>query len=329
MKFGDMTVKFPVALAPMAGITDMPFRLLCKEMGCDWAYTEMISAKGLNYQNEKTKQLLHIAPDERPSAVQLFGSDPDILADMAKRIAAEYAEEIALIDINMGCPAHKIVSNGEGSALMNNLPLAARIIEKTADAVRLPVTVKFRKGWDDEQVNAVAFARMAEESGAAAVAVHGRTRAQGYSGTADWDIIGEVKAAVRIPVLGNGDIYTAADALRMRAHTGCDGVLVARGAQGNPFVFREIASALRGEYCPPASVDERLHMALRHAQMQVAFKGAHGIVEMRKHIAWYIKGMPRAAQMRVRVNSCKTLEELAALLEDIKNQNDTIQETSP
>ena len=318
MKLGRIETPFPVVLAPMAGITDMPFRVLCKEMGCDWAYTEMVSAKGLQYNNEKTKQLLLSAPEERPCGVQLFGSDPAILADMAKRIEENYAEDVFVIDINMGCPATKITSNGDGSALMKDILRASRIIERVSQAVALPVTVKFRKGWDDEHINAVAFARMAEQSGASALGVHGRTRAQGYSGTADWNIIGEVKAAVRIPVLGNGDVYTAKDALALYKHTACDGVLVARGAQGNPFVFREIKSALCGAQILPPTLDERLDMALRHARMQVNYKDRHGVIEMRKHIAWYIKGYPHAAKNRARVNACNTLEDLVALLSEFR-----------
>ncbi len=316
MKLGALQFTFPVMLAPMAGVTDMPFRILCHEMGCDTTFTEMVSAKGLHYGNERTAGLLATSPVERPCGVQIFGKDPEIMADMARHIERRHAGEIALIDINMGCPAHKIVGNGEGSALMRDMPLAARIIEAVSRAVSLPVTVKFRKGWDDTCVNAVAFARMAEQSGAAAVSVHGRTRAQGYSGRADWGIIGEVKAALNISVIGNGDVYSAADALALRALTGCDGVLIARGAQGNPWIFRECKAALRGETCPPPTLVERVEMAIRHAHMQQAYKGVHGVVEMRKHVAWYARGVPHAAWLRTRVNACSSLEELEGLLRD-------------
>lgn len=314
MKLGALEFSVRVALAPMAGVTDLPFRMLCREMGCDLTYTEMISAKGLLYGSDRTAQLLETSPAERPCAVQLFGSDPHILADMAKRVEQRYAHSFALIDINMGCPAHKIVGNGEGSALMRDLPLAARIIESVSRAVALPVTVKFRKGWDDTSVNAVEFGRMAEESGAAAVTVHGRTREQGYSGRADWDIIGEVKAALRIPVLGNGDVNSGTDARALLAHTGCDGVMVARGAQGNPWIFRQIKAALSGGAEEAPTMRDRVEMALRHAHMQCAYKGAHGLIEMRKHVAWYLHGLPHASVLREKVNTCATVDELDALL---------------
>lgn len=304
-------------LAPMAGVTDMPFRVLCRRMGCDLTFTEMVSAKGLHYQNARTQALLAVAKEERPCGVQLFGSEPAVMAHAARDIALRHAGKIALIDINMGCPAQKIVANGEGSALMKTPALAANIISRVVKAVELPVTVKFRKGWDEHTINAVAFARMAEQSGAAAICVHGRTRMQQYSGAADWDIIAAVKAAVRIPVWGNGDIYSAEDALRMRAQTGCDGVMVARGAQGYPFIFREIAAALRGEPYTPAAEEERLALALCHARMQQAYKGDHGIIEMRKHIAWYLRGMKGAAGLRARVNNMRTLPELEALLREL------------
>ncbi len=305
---------FPVALAPMAGVTDLPFRILCREMGCDLTFTEMISAKGLLYGNENTEKLLETASIEEPCGFQIFGSEPDVMADIARRLEEDYAGKVALIDINMGCPAHKIVGNGEGSALMRDVPLAAKIIEAVGKAVRLPVTVKFRKGWDEGSVNAVEFARMAENSGASGICVHGRTRAQGYSGRADWGIIGEVKAAVHIPVLGNGDIYSADDVRRMREETGCDGALVARGAMGNPWIFRACKAALLGEEIVSPTLTERISLAVRHARMQQDYRGAHGVIEMRKHIAWYLSGLPHAAQLRVRVNSCQTLADLNDML---------------
>lgn len=305
-------------LAPMAGVTELPFRVLCRRMGCDLTFTEMVSAKGLQYQNARTQALLISAKEEQPCGVQLFGSEPAILSSVARELVERRAGEIALIDINMGCPAHKIVANGEGSALMKTPALAGNIIESVVKAVKLPVTVKFRKGWDEYNVNAVEFAKMAEQSGAAAVCVHGRTRAQQYSGRADWEIIAAVKAAVRIPVWGNGDVYSAEDALRLRKETGCDGVLVARGAQGNPFIFREITAALRGETCAPATVEERISLALIHARMQEAYRGAQGIIEMRKHIAWYLRGTKGAAALRARVNEVRSLPELETLLWEYK-----------
>ena len=305
---------FPVALAPMAGVTDLPFRILCREMGCDLTFTEMVSAKGLLYGNENTAKLLETTPLEEPCGFQIFGSEPAVMADIARRLEEDYAGKVGIIDINMGCPAHKIVGNGEGSALMRDLPLASSIIEAVAKAVKLPVTVKFRKGWDEASVNAVAFARMAEESGASGLCVHGRTRAQGYSGKADWEIIRAVKAAVRVPVLGNGDIYTAEDMHRMREETGCDGVLVARGAMGNPWIFRACKAALRGEEETPPTLEERVLLAIRHAGMQEAYRGPHGIVEMRKHVAWYLNGLPHAAKRRGQINTVQTLAELEELL---------------
>ncbi len=319
MQIGNLNfnIAFPAFLAPMAGVTDLPFRLLCKAQGCDMTCTEMVSAKGLYYGGSRTEELLCIGEAERPCAVQLFGNDPDIMADMAKQVLEEHGHEIAIIDMNMGCPAPKITGNGEGSALMRNLPLAGKIIQAVAAAAApWPVTVKFRKGWDENSVNAVAFGRMAQENGAAAVAVHGRTRMQGYSGKADWDIIGEVKAALHIPVLGNGDVFSGQDALRLQAHTSCDGVLVARGAQGNPWIFREIRAAVTGEKYEPPTIEERAAMALAHARMQQAYKGQHGLVEMRKHLAWYLKGARGAAKLRARANACNTLEQIQSLLQE-------------
>ena len=247
MLFFAPQTEFPVLLAPMAGVTDLAFREICRAMGADFSYTEMVSAKGLYYGSERTASLLAASPLERPYGVQLFGAEPEIVAGMAKRLADEAHPGLALIDLNMGCPARKITGNGEGSALMLDLPRAARIIESAAKSSSLPITVKFRKGFDAAHINAVAFARMAEESGAAMLTVHGRTREQMYSGKADWDIIAAVKTAVSIPVIGNGDVFSGQDALALRAHTGCDGIMVARGAEGNPFIFREIHAALAGK----------------------------------------------------------------------------------
>lgn len=312
--------EFPILLAPMAGVTDLSYRALCKELGCDFTYTEMVSAKGLFYGGPGSAALLETDPSERPCGVQIFGREPDLMAEIAHRLCADNAGELALIDINMGCPAPKITSNGEGSALMLEPALAGRIIEAVAKASTLPVTVKFRKGFDESHVNALEFGRIAQNSGAAMVTIHGRTRAQMYSGRADWDIIGEVKAALSIPVIGNGDVFSGADALALRAHTGCDGIMVARGAQGNPFIFGEIKAALAGEAYTQPGEEQRLAMARLHLQRAVANKGQRAVIEMRKHVAWYLKGARGAAALRAKVNEAATLEEMLALLERAEDQ---------
>ncbi|MDO5112286.1 MAG: tRNA dihydrouridine synthase DusB [Clostridia bacterium] len=305
---------FPVVLAPMAGVTDRAYRGLCREMGCDFTYTEMVSAKGLTYGNENTGKLLETAEAEHSFGVQLFGREPRILADTAKRLCQSYQGKLALIDINMGCPAQKIVKNGEGSALMLEPKLAGEIVCAVSRASSLPVTVKFRKGFDAAHENAVEFARILADNGAAMLSVHGRTRAQMYAGKADYDVIAAAKAAVGVPVLGNGDIFTGADAVRMRDATGCDGVMVARGAQGNPFIFQEVKAALANEpYTPPTDA-ARLDMAAEHARRMCAYCGDYGVIQLRKHMAWYVKGMRGAATFRTAVNGCATLEALLGLL---------------
>ena len=311
MKLSLFKTEFPIMLAPMAGFTDMTYRSICREHGCDFTFTEMISAKGLKYGG-KSADLMETAPNERPCGIQLFGRDPDIMAEMARRICGENKGELALIDINMGCPAPKITGNGEGSALMKNPLLAGKIIEKTAKAIQKPLTVKIRKGFDDAHVNAVEMAKIAQESGAAAVAVHGRTREQYYSGTADWDIITQVKQAVKIPVIGNGDVVDAASALRLFEQTGCDGIMVGRGAQGNPWIFREILAALEDREIPARPNRRELYeMIVRHAQLSCTYKGEYITVrEMRKHLAWYTTGLPHAAGLRRQINSMETMEEL-------------------
>lgn len=314
MRIGDVTLENNVFLAPMAGITDMPFRILCKEQGCGLVYTEMISAKGIYYNSEKSKELANIDKRERPASVQLFGSDPLIMARIAERLNGSNA---AIIDINMGCPTPKITKNGEGCALMRNPRLAGEIIRAVSSASAKPVTVKIRKGWDENSINAVEIARIAEENGAKAITVHGRTREQFYSGKADWNIIREVKKAVTVPVIGNGDIFRPEDAKGMIDETGCDAVMVARGAQGNPWIFKRILHYLEtGESLPEPSIEEKIRMIKRHMRMTVELKGESiGVREMRKHIAWYLKGMRNAAQVREQVFRLNTEEEMIGLLQ--------------
>lgn len=313
LKIGNVELDSPVALAPMAGVTDLPFRILCREQGCGLMCTEMVSAKALLYKNRNTKPLLETKPEERPVAVQLFGSDPEIMSEMALMLEEGPYD---IIDVNMGCPVPKIVNNGEGSALMKNPKLAGEILSAMTRKLKKPVTVKFRKGFNDESVNAVEFAKMAEQSGAAAVAVHGRTREQFYSGKADWDIIRQVKEAVSIPVIGNGDIFTPQDAGRMMEETGCDGVMVARGAKGNPWIFGRIDHYLKtGEVLPKQGPEEVKQMILRHAELLVAFKGEYTAMrEMRKHVSWYTAGYPHSAALRNEINLVETMEELTELV---------------
>ena len=314
LTIGNVTLENNVFLAPMAGVTDLPFRLLCKEQGCGMMCTEMVSAKAILYNNKNTDKLLEVDPRERPVAVQLFGSDPEILSRMAARIEDGPYD---FIDINMGCPVPKVVNNGEGSALMRNPKQVEAILTAMVKALKKPVTVKFRKGFNDREVNAVEIANIAESCGVAAVAVHGRTREQYYSGTADWDIIRQVKEAVSIPVIGNGDIFTPEDGKRMLEETGCDGLMVARGAKGNPWIFKRLTHYLdTGELLPPPTKEEKKEMILRHARMQVELKGEYqGIREMRKHVAWYTAGCPGSSALRNDVNLVETLAELEELIE--------------
>lgn len=303
-------------LAPMAGVTDMPFRLLCKEMGSALSATEMVSAKGLLCappNSRAIQSLLSFAPQEGPVAVQLFGHDPQVIANAIEKLEGH---GFHAVDLNMGCPAPKITGGGDGSALLRDLALAARVIRAARRATPLPLTVKMRIGWDDTCVVAVPFARMAEAEGADALTVHGRTRAQFYAGDAKWEEIAKVKAAVSIPVIGNGDITSAGDALRRMRETGCDGVAIGRGALGNPWIFAQIRAALHGgEYTPPTD-DARIAVALRHARMLCAWKGeAVAIREMRKQAAWYTRGMAGSAKLRTRIHGACTLRELQAVLE--------------
>lgn len=313
LKIGNVLLENAYILGPMAGVTDLPFRLLCKEQGAGLLCMEMISAKAILYRNKNTESLLQIHQEETPVSLQLFGSDPKIISEMAKRIEDR---PFAILDINMGCPVPKVVRNGEGSALMKEPKLVYDIVNAAVHAIKKPVTVKIRKGFDDGHVNAVEIARIVEQAGAAAIAIHGRTREQYYSGKADWEIIRQVKEAVRIPVIGNGDVTSAERAVAMQEQTGCDGIMVARGAQGNPWIFSELISYEENKVLPPRpSVDEIRRTMLRHARMQMEYKGDYlGIREMRKHVAWYTKGLRGAARLREKINQAASYEELEKIL---------------
>lgn len=314
MKIGNVKFESNILLAPMAGVTDLPFRLLCKEFGCGLVYSEMISAKGLHYNNENTKQMLVVDDKEKPIAFQLFGSDSNILANMAKAIE-KHAD---IIDINMGCPAPKIVKNGEGSALMKEPKKIGEIVKSVSSSVNKPVTIKIRRGFDENYLNALEVAKVAEANGAAAIAIHGRTREQYYSGHADWEIIKQIKDNVRIPVIGNGDVDTPQKAKAMFEQTGCDAIMVGRAAQGNPWIFEQINHYLKtGELLPSPTASEKIQMAIRHAHMLVEFKGEYiGIREMRKHIAWYTKGLLNSSNLRNEINLVDSLDKMIILLNE-------------
>ncbi len=315
MKIGNVQLKNNVVLAPMAGITDLPYRLLCIEQGVGLVYTELISAKGLYYENDKTNTMLVTDPREKPSTIQIFGSEPKIMGAIAKKLNAI---DFDILDINMGCPAPKIVKNGDGSALMRDPENVGAIITEVVKNSEKPVTFKIRKGWDDTSVNAVEIAKIGEQCGAAAVAVHGRTRDQFYSGFADYDIIRDVKKAVSIPVIGNGDVVDYKSAQHMLDYTGCDGIMIGRGAQGNPFIFRELTTYLEtGEVLPKPTKEEILDMALRHTRDLIEYKGEFtGIREARKHLGWYIKGLQNSTIARTQLNNAQSYTEVVKIIED-------------
>ena len=321
LQIGNVTLENNLILAPMAGVSDLPFRLLCREQGAGLVCMEMVSAKAILYKNRNTEELLTIDSKEHPVSLQLFGSDPDIISEIAKQIEERPFD---ILDLNMGCPVPKVVNNGDGSALMKNPRLAGEIIEKTVRAIKKPLTVKIRKGFDDAHVNAVELAHIAQESGAAAVAVHGRTREQYYAGHADWDIIRQVKEAVSIPVIGNGDIRTPEDVAAMAEQTGCDGYMIARGAEGNPWIFRQILHYFdTGEHLARPDFSEVTEMLLRHAKMQIDCKGDYtGIREIRKHAAWYTAGYRNSSKLRGRINEVENYEQLEALFREVESYNE-------
>lgn len=315
-KIGNVTIDNPFVLAPMAGVTDLPFRVLCKEQGAGLLCMEMVSAKAIQFNNKNTFDLMKIDEREHPVSLQLFGSDPDIISEQAKRI-----EELPfdILDINMGCPVPKVAGNGEGSALMKNPKLIGEIVEKTARAISKPLTVKIRKGFTEDTVNAVEVAKIAESSGAAAIAVHGRTREQYYSGNADWDIIRQVKEAVKIPVMGNGDVTTPESAKAMMEQTGCDFVMIGRAVRGNPWIFAQMNHYLKtGEHLPKPTYEEVREMMLRHARMEIEERGEYtGIREMRKHVAWYTTGMPHSAKLRKHLSEMEDYATLENFLQNL------------
>lgn len=309
LTIGNVTLENNIILAPMAGVTDLPFRLLCRKQGAGLVCMEMVSAKAILYHNRNTEELMRILPEERPVSLQLFGSDPKIMGEIAAQIQDRPFD---ILDINMGCPVPKVVNNGEGSALMRDPKLAQEIVRSVVQASKKPVTVKIRKGFDEEHANAAEVAKRIEEAGASAIAVHGRTREQFYSGKADWESIAEVKEAVGIPVIGNGDVDSPESAVRMLRETGCDGVMVGRAARGNPWIFREIISCLEtGEIPEKPTAEEKCACILEHAALMCEYKGEYTAVrEMRKHVSWYTAGCPHSARLRGKINTIESMEEL-------------------
>ena len=317
MKIGNIDIKNNLILAPMAGVTDLPFRSLCRQEGAGLIYTEMVSAKAVLYKNKNTDVLLETEPSEHPAALQMFGSDPDIMAEIGMQLAEQYPFDI--IDVNMGCPVPKVVNNGEGSALMKNPELVEKILTAMVKKIKKPVTIKIRKGFNDESVNATEIAKIAEQCGVAAVAVHGRTREQYYAGKADWDIIRQVKDSVSIPVIGNGDVCTPQDAIDIVKETGCDGVMIGRGALGNPWIFERTLDLLEGREGRVIDNDEIVDVALYHLGLMIEEKGERaGIAESRKHLGWYMKGIRGAAELRNRINCAENLPEIEEILLGLK-----------